>query len=135
MELRTQRDDGPSAMDTVPWIAVGAVALVALIFVQQWGGWLQSATLSGAAQQRAWAERIDKPALDSLTLESKVIAKLLSMELFEEEALIDEDAEEVIEALASSATTAAEEVRVAIVAGELVGPEAAINRLDDNGPC
>ncbi len=115
-----------SAAETLPWIAVGVVALAALILIQQWGVWLSGSTISGAGQQRAWEERLTEPGLDELTITSKAIVRIFSMG---GELEMEADEAEVLEGLDFIALTAADEIRVAVVAGELHGPEETLRRL------
>ncbi len=124
-----------SSAETLPWIAVGVVALGALILMQQWGVWLSSSTMSSTGQQHAWSTRLVEPGLDELTVVSKAMVRLYSIEdSFDDNEFVYielDERVEVVEGIASFAMTAAEEIRVAVVAGKLVGPEEAMRRLDD----
>lgn len=123
---------GSSANRSFFWFAlVGVLALVPLdIFFQQFSRGLRERTLTSPHPEFASSEVIDPPGIGAICLESKYHVRVREFVVtegwrFEE----PPDWLTVVEELASLAQTRTEKVRVAIVAGELLGREVGIERL------
>ena len=120
------------------WLKPGAPLLVAIllplvIFFQQFLLSLSSATLSTGLESMTAVEEPEDPGVASLTVSAKLLIKVrhasvdaLARRGFEAEPPTDDE----LDHLDEQAINRVDKLRVAMVAGELFGPEAALTRLD-----
>jgi membrane protease YdiL (CAAX protease family) len=106
------------------WLSAALVLIPLVYFLQQFTLNLRGQTLSSVPRQVAEREIPDDPGIARLTLQSKAMVRLARFADHDDpERAKPEDLDEI-------ALTRVDRVRVAIVAGELEGPEEAVRRLD-----
>lgn len=115
---------------------VSVPVLIALVvFMQQFLVSLSSTRLSSGLHSITSNEEVSDPGVAALTVNAKLLVKLRHLVL-EEGATPDETTEVTDEDVADLdelddlVTNRVDRVRVAMVAGELIGPQAALTRLD-----
>jgi len=111
-----------------PWAAVILVGLV--VFAQQFSLGLFNSTLDEApAEVKADEEPYD-PAIGGLVLSSKELVKVLFQSEREDYELDEDEVDDAVASLEQMAVSRVDRLRVAIVMGEVVGAEAALERLN-----
>lgn len=122
-------EDGDNAVNR--WFAYGAIIaavllIPAVIGVQQYLLWLREQTYAAPPAELATSEEVVEPGINHLTLAAQSMVKMNRLK----EVIEDEDYEPPEAAdLDELAPTRIDRLRVALVAGEIEGKEAALMRL------
>lgn len=116
-------EDAGAGWQRWAWLGAGVVLLPLVVVMQQFSLGLRSQTLSSAPREVVASERVHAPGVSEFTVTSKALVKISHLA---EEAPEDED----LAALEQMAVTRVERMRFAIVAGELLGADAARARLE-----
>lgn len=103
------------------WLAAAAVLVGAVVFLQQFTLGLRGMTLSSVPREVAEREEPEDPGISEFTLHAKTIVRLSGRRDVDGPGLEELDA---------AALSRVDRLRAAIVAGEVVGPEEALRRLD-----
>ncbi len=110
-----------------PWFVLLMIGLV--VFFQQFKLDLHSRKLSKPLPEIANIEHPEDPGIGALALTSKALVKRKAFELERGNQIDPDAAAEIMDFLDLLAKTRNDRLRVAIMAAELIGPEAAANRL------
>lgn len=111
-----------------PWFVLAMLPV--LVFYQQFLLDLHSRKVSKPPAEIARVEEPDSPGIGGLIINSKFAVKQKAYAESEGGRLDEDSVREVIDYLDLITKTRVDRLRVAIVAGELLGPEIAANRLD-----
>lgn len=111
------------------WVVLGLIAVAAVVFMQWFSGQLFGATMAKAPDAVAQNEDVEGGQYSAFAMESKAIVKLRWVNMSQEER--DSIAEDFKQYIVPLAVSRVERLRLAIVAGELVGKDDAINRLTE----
>jgi membrane protease YdiL (CAAX protease family) len=121
----------PRAMTTRErlWLLAAAVLVPVAIFFQQFALDLRSQTLASAPRELVEREDVYEPGVAELTVSSKLAVKVQAL-VERGRAESERPPPEVLQELEQIAITRAERMRLALVAGELLGREEALRRLN-----
>jgi membrane protease YdiL (CAAX protease family) len=110
------------------WLLAAILIVPAVVFLQQYTLSLESVTLEHAPRERTEAEEPEDPGIRHFTIESKILVQSAGPL-----AADDDRAERTksLKELEDYAISRADRLRLAIVAGELLGPAAATDRLTE----
>ncbi len=109
------------------WLAFGLLAVVMVIFMQWFRGDLSRTTMKEAPASVVKSEDVEGGQYSEFAMEAKALVKLRPVNLPEEDK--EELTRDFNEYLVPLAVTRAERLRLAIVAGEVVGKEDALARI------
>ncbi len=111
------------------WIAAALVLVPSVVFLQQFGRGLRETTLERAPPERLASERLLDPGVSELAVTSKFAAKIAYYQRTEGDTDEPFDAEEAMAGIDSMAVSRPDRLRAAIVAGDLLGTDAAKQRI------
>ncbi len=109
------------------WLGAAIVLVPLVVYMQQFTRGLREATLDRAPAARVNSERLEDPGVSQMTVSSKMAAKLA---YYARRGDVDPiDTRGTVNEIDGMAVTRPERLRAAILAGELLGPEKARERL------
>jgi membrane protease YdiL (CAAX protease family) len=109
------------------WLLAAVLLVPLVVYLQQFTISLESVTLERAPRERVESEEVEDPGISHLAIGSKMAVKAFNID----RAGADRDElKNDLGDLEAIAVTRVERLRAAIVAGELLGPGAALERLN-----
>lgn len=111
------------------WVVLGIVAVAAVVFMQWFSGQLFGATMAKAPDAIAHNEDVEGGQYSAFAMESKAMVKLRWVNMSQEER--DAIAEDFKTYIVPLAVSRVERLRLATVAGELIGKDDALVRLTE----